>query len=454
MKGFLFPHPPILVNGGNEEALEVCSKTVESMKEMAKEWSSAKPDLNIYVTAHGPIFNDAIMIHPGGTLSGQLNDESYSISLRSDLVNVIQKKADAADIPVYKITERIIADFRLSEELDHGVMVPLSYAKDMQRVESLYISYGYLSPMTLYDFGSMLRQVVEEAGLNACIIASGDLSHCTKASGPYGLDERGIAFDQRYTKALQNSCIEELLFANTEGAMECGKRCVDILLGAYASEKLKINLLSYESPYGVGYACASFTAIPSNLRQRDALLSFQKNMSEQRKASEGPVVSFARRMIEDYLDGKDSQVLVDKLPEELKVFTRGSFVSIHDSNGLRGCMGNIGGHRTFLYEDVKQNAINAATNDPRFDELTREELDLVTISVDVLSKPETLATIEGHDPIKFGLIVENEETHGLLLPDLPGITHGEEQLKICLQKAGISPQSIYKMYKFTVERYF
>ena len=65
------------------------------------------------------------------------------------------------------------------------------------------------------------------------------------------------------------------------------------------------------------------------------------------------------------------------------------FVTITIDGNLRGCIGSLVAHRK-LYEDIIYNARSAALNDPRFQQLSKEEFKLIKIEVSVLSKPEPL----------------------------------------------------------------
>jgi len=73
--------------------------------------------------------------------------------------------------------------------------------------------------------------------------------------------------------------------------------------------------------------------------------------------------------------------------------------------------------------------------------------------VDVLTKPEPVASQDQLDPRKYGVIVECGFRRGLLLPDLEGVDSVEQQIVICRQKAGIAPNEPIKLYRFEVKRY-
>ena len=84
-----------------------------------------------------------------------------------------------------------------------------------------------------------------------------------------------------------------------------------------------------------------------------------------------------------------------------------------------------------------------------------EEFDEIEVSVDILSEPELVNSVEELDPKKYGIIVVSGPRRGLLLPDLEGVDSVEEQIRIASLKAGIfypyeKPETIYR---FTVERY-
>lgn len=140
-------------------------------------------------------------------------------------------------------------------------------------------------------------------------------------------------------------------------------------------------------------------------------------------------------------------------PQELLEKRAGAFVSIHKNGELRGCIGSILPTQKNLAKEVITQAINASTQDPRFPVVREEELPNLEIKVDVLSEPEQIDSLDDLDPIKYGVIVENDFRRGLLLPDLPGVETVEQQVSIAMQKAGIDQGEPISLYRFTVERH-
>ena len=131
----------------------------------------------------------------------------------------------------------------------------------------------------------------------------------------------------------------------------------------------------------------------------------------------------------------------------------GAFVSIHKHGRLRGCIGTIEPVTGSVAEEIIRNAVSAATQDPRFDPITEDELKWLEISVDVLGKPEKISSISELDVKRYGVIVSCGYRRGLLLPDLEGVDTPRQQVSIALQKGGIRETEKYQMERFEVIRH-
>ena len=130
------------------------------------------------------------------------------------------------------------------------------------------------------------------------------------------------------------------------------------------------------------------------------------------------------------------------------------FVSIKENGSLRGCIGTIQPSESSLAREIIYNAVSASSRDPRFSPIEPEELDRLTITVDVLGKVEKAASWEELDVKTYGVIVSNENGRGLLLPNIDGVETVQEQIAIARQKAGIGEQEEIELERFQVERHF
>ncbi len=170
-----------------------------------------------------------------------------------------------------------------------------------------------------------------------------------------------------------------------------------------------------------------------------------------------PLVKLARQTIEAYIgEGKTISPPEELSPEMSQ--RAGAFVTLHRHGQLRGCIGTIQPTCDNLAEEVIQNAISAATRDPRFPPVRRSELADLEVKVDVLCEPEPVSSLDELDPKRYGLIVQSLKhpwKRGLLLPDLEGIDTVEKQVYWTrYHKAGITdPDEPVQMFRFEVRRY-
>ena len=175
------------------------------------------------------------------------------------------------------------------------------------------------------------------------------------------------------------------------------------------------------------------------------------------------LIHLARETVKTYLQTGKAPKPPKDTPQ--KLFEKcGVFVTINTlrrgEESLRGCIGYP--YPTHpLVDAVIDNAINAATQDPRFDPVSMAELDHLVFEVSVLTPPEPVDVQNPKEYVKqvkvgeHGLIVEKGPYKGLLLPQVP-VEWGwgeEEFLCQCCVKAGLPPDSWLtkgaKIYRFT-----
>ena len=134
-------------------------------------------------------------------------------------------------------------------------------------------------------------------------------------------------------------------------------------------------------------------------------------------------VKTARKVIEAAVSRREFAV-----PEPPEIFKNksGVFVTINTfpKHNLRGCIGYP--EPIFpLIEALEKAAQSAALHDPRFSQVTKEELETIVIEVSLLTPPELIEVSKPKDYVKEivigrdGLIVETDYTKGLLLPQVP-----------------------------------
>ena len=178
----------------------------------------------------------------------------------------------------------------------------------------------------------------------------------------------------------------------------------------------------------------------------------EMKLTEQKNASD-IYVRLARNTIEKYISQGIIPDVPDDLPKELLKNRAGAFVSIHEHGRLRGCIGTILATKECIAKEIIDNAISASTKDPRFDPITKDELDWLEINVDILSEPEDIDSKDQLDVKRYGVIVTSGYKRGLLLPDLEGVDDVDTQVSIAMRKGGIKPGDDYTLQRFEVIRH-
>ncbi len=175
---------------------------------------------------------------------------------------------------------------------------------------------------------------------------------------------------------------------------------------------------------------------------------------EKRMEGKSEIVRWVRDVIYAYVKDRKTIPIPETLSEEVTGRKAGAFVSIHTTgHRLRGCIGTVEPTQGSLALELRSNAIAAANKDPRFPPIEPEELDQLTISVDVLGAPEGVKDLTDLDPKAYGVIVESGFRRGLLLPDLEGVDTVAMQVSIAKRKAGIYESEPVTLYRFRVTRY-
>lgn len=133
------------------------------------------------------------------------------------------------------------------------------------------------------------------------------------------------------------------------------------------------------------------------------------------------------------------------------------FVSIYSNGKIRGNKGSVDPKHDCLYNEIIENAITAVDEANNTEPLKEEELNNITLTVDVLSNPKPVENKSLLKPEKHGIVVEDEAGNkSFVLPNVEGIDTVEQQMEVARGKAGIDkniPESKLKILNFTITRY-
>src|SRR5688572_22559100 len=432
------PHPPIMVPEVGREAIAEVRSSIDAMAELTERVIASGAETVILISPHAPLDPYAFVAYQGPKLFGDFSNfrapsSMVTAELDSEVLDAITRYSARQSLEVLTLK---------NQNLDHGTAVPLYFLqRNGWHGRVVALGYSFRSTEDHLRFGRSIREAVDSVGRRVAFIASGDLSHRLKPEAPAGYYPDAHLFDEEVVGALQANepqRIVEIDHGLRRIAGECGYRSMLVAIGAAEGLPLSCDVMSYESPFGVGYLVAQLTNEPADLtgdRPED-------------------LPALARRAVETFtLTGKVLDPFISA--EGLLAARAPCFVCLKMRDGeLRGCIGTIESAKDTLAQEIVANAISAATNDPRFDPVKESELTELVYSVDVLLPAEP-AVMEELDPSVYGVIVEDEsETRrGLLLPDIPGVETGNQQVEIAKRKAGISLETPVKLLRFKVERY-
>ena len=457
IKGYyLMPHPPIMISAvGRGEEIKI-EKTRTACFQVGAEIGAIGPETVVIISPHGVMFNDAIAFLSGKKVHGDLGkfqakDTKMSVEIDEDLTKEIQNAISEQGIAAIGLNEKTIKRFGRSFELDHGAFIPLYHLNAYYSAYRLvHITSGLLAQEELYRLGMAIKQAALKLKRKIVLIASGDLSHRLSSDGPYPFSPSGQVFDDTLLSLLQKGDLPGVFKIDKkliEEAGECGLRSLYVLLGALNSA-FNGFLLSYEGTFGVGYGVMKFVPI-QGVDDYYSLIFAQQDYQGKRTFN-NPFVRLAYQSIAYYLKNNKKMNVPAALPPEFNS-QAGVFVSIKKQGALRGCIGTFLPTTQNIAAEIINNAIEAATQDPRFHPIKFTELSEIDLSVDILSKPEPALAV-ALDPKKYGVIVSKGYRKGLLLPDLEGVDTVAEQLAIACRKAGINPNDDFQIQRFLVRR--
>lgn len=322
-----------------------------------------------------------------------------------------------------------------SDQREHAVEVVLPFLQT-------WLSDFEIIPIVLGQNGnaeSYAEAVETVVDSNTLIIVSTDLSHYL----PY---EKAVSRDRRTIEIITGMKSEELA---ADPRRACGWKPLLVLMEMARSKQWNPRLLHYANSGDtagrrdqvVGYATIAFYG--------DTRMSEHENKQEISKEKGEVLLEVARKSIADRLGVETGVSPVGDDADRDPVFqsNRGTFVTLKINDQLRGCIGNLVPEKP-LIDGVRDNAVNAAFNDPRFGPLSPEEFSKIQIEVSLLTEPQPLEYTDAQDlldkirPHVDGLIIQKGARSATFLPQvweqLPDRRSFLQQL--CM-KAGLPPDA-------------
>ena len=165
-------------------------------------------------------------------------------------------------------------------------------------------------------------------------------------------------------------------------------------------------------------------------------------MSQLTKQEQNILLDIAKKTVESYV--KQGEIPEFNITDENLNQNQGAFVTLHKSNQLRGCIGQIIPSQKPLWQVVRDMAISACSQDYRFNPVTANELSKINYEISVLSKPAKVDNWQDIKLGKHGVIITKNNQSGVFLPQVAeerGWNLEEFLSQLCSQKAGLDPDA-------------
>ena len=339
---------------------------------------------------------------------------------------------------------------------EHAIEVQLPFLQiALGKFKLVAIVMGDQESNSIHGLAEVLAATLKNT--NTLMVASTDLSH-------FHSEDTARKLDGAIQKAVEKFDVDLLSRTLDSGKGEaCGGG--PMLAVMQASKRLgasEVKFLEYTTSgattgdFGevVGYLSAAIvgekrSAAVSPIGERAARSHEHPQLSEDDKKL---LLKIAREAIEAHLDDRRYSPVSSEGTDR----RAGAFVTLTLDGDLRGCIGQIRA-RSPLYQVVAEMAQAAASEDPRFEPLMKEEFERIHIEISVLSPLEIVRKPSDIRVGRDGLMIKVDIHSGLLLPQV-ATEQGWDVIQFLEQtclKAGL-PKNSYKdksaeIYKFSAE---
>jgi len=251
----LVPNSPLLLPSISKEGSATTAKTGEAL---ADELYATHPEVIVLISEHPTIYKNSFSINVADPYTFNLNEFGnlgFEMKLHPniELIDRLQRSLRGSDFSFTLTTD---------ESLNYAAAVPLQrLTKNLPNVQLVPICFSELEAKDHFQFGQAIKDSIMNSSKRIAVIAAGDMSHALSSDAPAGLTKEGEQFDATVQELLSQKNTSGLISLSPElvaKAHERSYRPLLILMGMLDRISYTPDILSYESPVGVGYLTAEF----------------------------------------------------------------------------------------------------------------------------------------------------------------------------------------------------
>ncbi|MFH0840603.1 MAG: AmmeMemoRadiSam system protein B [bacterium] len=253
----VLPHSPILIPNVGKENREKLKQTATAYEKLAEELVEADVETIVVISSQGLKLKEAFAINIAVEFDCRFEEFADLITklVVSGDVNLGQQIKSNLET---KARVQIISE----EVLDYGSAIPFYLlAQKAPKIKILPIYTSNLGLQEHYEFGKLLKHELNLTERKIAVIASADLSHKLSEDSPAGYSPRAKKFDQKIIDCLTKDKTQDILNLDPELLKEVDESCsksIAMLIGVMNDLKKTAKLMSYEAPFGVGYAVIKY----------------------------------------------------------------------------------------------------------------------------------------------------------------------------------------------------
>ncbi|MCU0679371.1 MAG: AmmeMemoRadiSam system protein B [Planctomycetes bacterium] len=347
--------------------------------------------------------------------------------------------------------DKTFAFNRQAHERDHTLEVQLPFLQTVLDGEFKILPL-FFGNTAGDSYEKLAAALAENLGENDIIVISTDMSH-------YPNYEDAVRIDRATLEIIKTADITALEkhIADTETAevpneetLICGVDGVKTAMKLFKQKNWQeIEILHYansgDAAIGdkdrvVGYGAVAFSENQNakiKMQNDSVKIKEQLNLNDEQK---NILLDIAKETVETYVRNgkvKEFTVIDERLNRQ-----EGAFVTLHKNGQLRGCIGQIIPTGDPLWQVVRDMAVAACSEDPRFEPVSENELNLLEYEVSVLSAPAAVSDWQQIELGKQGVIVKKGFRSGVFLPQVAAETGWDLEhflSELCSQKAGLPP---------------
>jgi len=251
----IIPYSPLLIPQIGKNNLERLNNTANAYKKLAEQLNESKADTILIISLDKIVYDNFFTINLNTEYKCDFNEfGNFSIN-HNWLCNL-------------GLTQNIRLKFETSSKLKLTTIDNLNYTfsvplclltkinQENNNIKIIPLNISGLSNKEHYNFGKSIQNILKSRDERIAIIASGNLSHSLEKDSPAKFSSKAKKFDNKIIEFLSNKKIDNILNLDENLIKEVNESALKqilILLGALEDTNYNPKLLSYESPFGVGY---------------------------------------------------------------------------------------------------------------------------------------------------------------------------------------------------------